>query len=100
MSHIDSVSPAGPLTLAPGASINVDVLVSGVPGDDTATLRFTASDGSTVTSTVTIDREALKGSLGSGAPAASEVFGELVGAGTLESVGGITGGWRFRYTAG
>jgi hypothetical protein len=99
MSHIDSVTPPGPLTLAPGASRDLDVLVSGVPGDDTATLRFEASDGSVVTTTVTIDRAALEGAVNSGSPAANQVFAALVGAGTLVSAGAITGGWRFRYTA-
>lgn len=98
MSHIDSITPAGPLTLAPGDSVTLDVLVSGVPGDDSVTTRFAASDGSTVTQSITIDRAALE-AITSGTPAPNQVLGELVGSGSLQSVGAITGGWRFRYTA-
>lgn len=98
MSHVDSITPAGPLVIAPGGSVDIDVFVSGVPGDDSATLRFTASDGSVITTTTTIDRDSLEGIL-TGTPQSHQVLGELVGAGSLTSVGPITGGWRFRYTA-
>lgn len=98
MSHIDSVYPnAAPL--APGESVDLDVLVSGVPGDEAAVLRYSGSDGSVVTASITIDRSGLEGIL-TGIPQAHQVLGELVtGPGALASVGPITGGWRYRYTA-
>lgn len=98
MSRVDSILPAGPLTVAPGDIVDFDVLVSNVPGDDTATLRGVASDGSTVTCALTIDRAALEG-ITSGSPKVHQVLCEVVGPGTVTSVGAVTGGWRFRYTA-
>lgn len=99
MSHVDSVNPAGPLVVAPGQQINFDVLVSGVPGDDPVVVRWTASDGSTGSAQLTVDRAALEGVL-SGTPQGNQVLGQVAsGPGKLESVGAIVGGWRFRYTA-
>lgn len=98
MSRIVSVNPAGPLTVAPGQAVEIDILAADVPGDDSGNLRFTASDGSTVTVGVTIDRESLEGIL-AGNPTANQILAEKIDLpGMLEWVGPIVGGLRVRYT--
>lgn len=101
MSHVESVSPAGPLTVLPGESVEFDVTVSGVPGDQSASLRFTGSDGSTISVGITVDLANLEGIIGPGTPAGHQVLAEVFsGPGTLEALGsGGPGIARFRYTA-
>lgn len=99
MSRVDSVTPAGPTTVAPGGTVDFAVAVSGVPGDDIVTLRFAASDGSAQSVGVTVDRQQLAAIL-SGAPQANEVLGEVLSGGGTLTVLSVTGGVAtFRYTA-
>lgn len=100
MSHVTAVTPAGPLTVLPGAVVDFDVDVTGVPADDSGSLRFVGSDGGVILVNVTVDRADLAGIL-TGVPKPNEVLGQIVtGGGTLALVGPVGAGKiRFRYTA-
>jgi hypothetical protein len=97
VSHIDSVSPPS-ATLTPGQSVNLNVAVSGVPGDETVTVTVTASDGSAGSAQVVIDRANLEALVGGTATLQPhQIRAVLTGSGTLVKVTDSPA--VYRYTA-
>ena len=97
MSHVDSLSPAGPLTATPGQVITFTLGVSGVPADSSYTVTGVGSDGVPATVTVNVDRPDVQVLLGgSGTLAANQVRVTSSG-GTVAAVAGQP--LQFTWTA-
>jgi hypothetical protein len=99
MAQITTVAPSGPVTLTPGQTQDFTVSVSGVPADGTATVGFTASDGTAGNITIQLDRPGLEALVGASTPQVHQVIGQVTGGGTLAVVGVSGNTATFRYTA-
>lgn len=101
MSHIDSITPPGPVTVNPGASVDFDVAVSGVPSDVTGNLSVAGSDGVSASVVLTLDNPNLTVLIGgTGTLLGHQIRTTLGGLAGTVTVVSVTGGVaKLRYAA-
>lgn len=90
MSHVNAISPAGPLTATAGQTLVFDIDAT-VPEDASYSLSAQGDDGSTVSVSVTVDRPALALVFGSGGALAPHEARVTASGGTLAAVAGQPG---------